>query len=64
MNSVLDPINTLDLPHMQFTDIDAFNQTIKEISKNHIEIDEQQLRNYREVFKGYFAPLKLNILNN
>jgi hypothetical protein len=49
---------------MQFTDIDAFNQTIKEISKNHIEIDEQQLRNYREVFKGYFAPLKLNILNN
>ena len=64
MNSVLDPINTLDLPHLQFTDIDTFNQKIKEISNNHIEIDEQQLRNYREVFKGYFEPLKLNILNH
>ena len=63
MNSVLDPINTQDLPHLQFTDIDAFNQKIKEISNNHIEIDEQQLRNYREVFNGYFEPLKLNILN-
>ena len=40
------------------------DQKIKEISKNHIEIDEQQLRNYREVFKGYFEPLKLNILND
>ena len=37
---------------------------IKEISKNHTEIDDQQLRNYREVFKGYFEPLKLNILND
>ena len=63
MNSVLDPINTLDLPHLQFTDIDTFNQKIKEISKSHIEIDEQQLRDYREVFNGYFEPLKLNILN-
>ena len=63
MNSVLDPINTLDLPHLQLTDIDTFNQKIKEISKSHIEIDEQQLRDYREVFNGYFEPLKLNILN-
>lgn len=64
MNSVLDPIDTIDLPHLQFTDVDAFNQKIKEISNNHIEIDKQQLRNYREVFKGYFEPLKLNILNH
>ena len=63
MNSVLDPINTLDLPHLQFTDADAFNQKIKEISNSHIEIDEQQLRDYRKVFNGYFEPLKLNILN-
>ena len=63
MNSVLDPINTLDLPHLQLTDIDTFNQKIKEISKSHIEIDEQQLKDYREVFNGYFEPLKLNILN-
>ena len=62
MNSVLDPINTLDLPHLQFTDADAFNQKIKEISNSHIEIDEQQLRDYRKVFNGYFEPLKLNIL--
>lgn len=63
MNSVLDPINPLDLPHLQFTDIDAFNQKIKEISNTHNEIDEQQLRDYRKVFNGYFEPLKLNILN-
>jgi len=62
MNSVLDPINTLDLPHLQFTDVDAFNQKIKEISNSHTEIDEQQLRDYREVFNRYFEPLKLNIL--
>ena len=64
MNSALDPINSLDLPHLQFADIDAFNQKIKEISKNNIGIDEQQLRNYREVFEGYFEPLNLNILNH
>ena len=62
MNSVLDPINTLDLPHLQFTDVETFNQKIKEISNSHTEIDEQQLRDYREVFNGYFEPLKLNIL--
>lgn len=64
MNSVLDPINMLDLPHLQFTDVDAFNQKIKEISNSHIDIDEQQLRGFREVFNRYFEPLKLNILNN
>jgi hypothetical protein len=64
INSVLDPINPLDLPHLQFVDRDTFNQKIKEISKNPIEIDEQQFRNYKKVFKSYFESLKLNILNN
>ena len=63
MDSALDPINTIDLPHLQLTDIDVFNKKIKEISNSYVEIGEQQLKNYREVFKGYFAPLKLNILN-
>ena len=63
MDSALDPINTIDLPHLQLTDIDVFNKKIKEISDSYVEIGEQQLRNYREVFKGYFEPLKLNILN-
>jgi hypothetical protein len=64
INSVLDPINTIDFPHLQFTDVDVFNQKIKEISNNYIEIDEQQLKIYKEVFRGYFEPLKLNILNH
>jgi len=63
VDSALDPIDTIDLPHLQITDIDDFHQEIKEISSNQIEIDERQLRNYREVFKGYFEPLKLDILN-
>lgn len=63
MNLGLDPIDILDLPHLQLKDIVTFNQKISEISNNHINIDEQQLRNYRKVFRGYFEPLKLNILN-
>jgi len=64
MNSNLDPINTQDLPHLQFTDINALNKKIKEISINYIEIDEQQLSNYRKVFEGYFEPLKLKVFNH
>jgi hypothetical protein len=63
INFGLDPIDTIDLPHLQFTDAVALNQKIIELSNNYVEIDEQQLRIYKKVFNGYFEPLHLGILN-
>ena len=63
-NSDLDPINNEDLPHLQLADLLDFNKKISEISNNYVEITEQQFRDYKEVFKVYFEPLKLNLLNH
>jgi len=59
----LDPIDTIDLPHLQVTCAVTLNQKITELLNNYVEVDEQQLRTYKKVFNGYFEPLQLGVLN-